>query len=107
MKCHYYCQSNAGKLVLFIINYHIAFNKFNCCSVPYSYVTASKVILLSRSLQKISARYVRSGGFRKPIMDMLEKMTKDMATRFHKVEFHHLLSEASALDPRFKKSLFR
>ncbi|KAI7811793.1 putative zinc finger BED domain-containing protein 1-like [Triplophysa rosa] len=46
-----------------------------------SYVTASKVILLSRSLQKISARYLRSGG---PIMDMLEKMNKDMATRFHK-----------------------
>lgn len=49
---------------------------------PYSYVTASKGILLSLSLQK------------------------DMATRFHKVEFHHLLSEASALDPRFKKRAF-
>nr|XP_055044282.1 zinc finger BED domain-containing protein 4-like [Misgurnus anguillicaudatus] len=71
-----------------------------------SYVTASKVILLSRSLQKICTRYLRSGGFRKPIIDMLETMTKDMATRFHKVEFHHLLSEASALDPRFKKRAF-
>lgn len=71
-----------------------------------SYVTASKVILLSRSLQKICTRYLRSGVFRKPIIDMLETMTKDMATRFHKVEFHHLLSEASALDPRFKKRAF-
>lgn len=72
----------------------------------YSYVTASKGILLSLSLQKISTSYLRSGGFRKPIMDMLETMNKDMATSFHKVEFHHLLSEASALDPRFKKRAF-
>ncbi|XP_067284076.1 zinc finger BED domain-containing protein 4-like [Pseudorasbora parva] len=72
-----------------------------------SYVTGSKVILLSRSLQKISTRYLRSGGFRKPIMETyLETMNKDMATRFHKVEFHHLLSEASALDPRLKKRAF-
>jgi hypothetical protein len=40
-------------------------------------------------------------------MDMLETMTKDMATRFHKVEFHHLFSEASALDPRLKKGPFQ
>jgi len=69
----------------------------------FVYVTASKVILLSWSVQKISTRYLRSGRFRKPIMDMLEAIIKDMATRFHKVEFHHLFSEASALDPIFKK----
>lgn len=39
-------------------------------------------------------------------MDMLETITKDMAIRFHKVENQHLLSEASALDPRLKKRAF-
>ncbi|KAI2646711.1 E3 SUMO-protein ligase ZBED1 [Labeo rohita] len=39
-------------------------------------------------------------------MDMLETVTTDMANRFHKVEFHLLLSEESALDPSFKKRAF-
>ncbi|KAJ8364987.1 hypothetical protein SKAU_G00138180 [Synaphobranchus kaupii] len=74
------------------------------------YVTASKVILLARGLQKLTAdrqRAAAAGNLRDPVRVLVDSISTQMAHRFHKIESHVLLSEAAALDPRFKKKAFQ
>ncbi|XP_065810939.1 zinc finger BED domain-containing protein 4-like [Labrus bergylta] len=72
------------------------------------YVTASKVILLARGLQKIASSHQRAAGnLSEPVRKLVDNICSQMSHRFHKIESHVLLSEAAALDPRFKKKAFR
>lgn len=70
------------------------------------YVTASKVILLARGLQKIAANMARDVNLTDPVRHMVDTICTQMSHRFHKIEAHVLLSEAAALDPRFKRKAF-
>ncbi|XP_061785007.1 E3 SUMO-protein ligase ZBED1-like [Nerophis lumbriciformis] len=70
------------------------------------YVTVSKVILLARGLQRIAANIQRGVNLMGPVKVMVYTICTQMAHRFHKIEAHVLLSEAAALDPRFKKKAF-
>lgn len=73
-------------------------------------MTASKVILLARGLQKLTAKCQRAasaGNLRDPVRVLVDSISTQMAHRFHKIESHVLLSEAAALDPRFKKKAFQ
>ncbi|XP_063050592.1 E3 SUMO-protein ligase ZBED1-like [Engraulis encrasicolus] len=71
------------------------------------YVTASKIILLARGLQRMTANHLRSNHFKENMtLDLLRALTDQMANRFLRMEYHTLLSESSILDPRFKKKAF-
>uniref|UniRef100_A0A3Q3FCW9 BED-type domain-containing protein n=1 Tax=Labrus bergylta TaxID=56723 RepID=A0A3Q3FCW9_9LABR len=77
-------------------------------SLSLRYVTASKVILLARGLQKIASSHQRAAGnLSEPVRKLVDNICSQMSHRFHKIESHVLLSEAAALDPRFKKKAFR
>lgn len=70
-------------------------------------MTASKTILLARGLQRITANHLRANQVLKPMTRaLLTALNCDMAKIFHRIEYNILLSEASALDPRFKKRAF-
>ncbi|KAK0146632.1 Zinc finger MYM-type protein 1 [Merluccius polli] len=56
------------------------------------YVTASKISILVRGLQRLSASHLRTGRFKQPVVVS--------------IEFNSLLSESSILDPRFKRKTF-
>ena len=72
-----------------------------------SYVTASKIIILARGLQRVNANHLRSGCFKQPVVvSLLTALNAEMAKRFHRIEFNALLSESSILDPRFKRKSF-
>ncbi|XP_062403782.1 E3 SUMO-protein ligase ZBED1-like [Sardina pilchardus] len=72
-----------------------------------SYVTASKVILLARGLQKITASRIRSGCFNQPVVqELLSGLNAEMSKRFRRIEFNNFLAESSMLDPRFKRKAF-
>ncbi|CAK6969319.1 zinc finger BED domain-containing protein 1-like [Scomber scombrus] len=72
-----------------------------------SYVTASKIIILARGLQRLTANYLRTGRFKQPlVVSLLSTLNAEMAKSFHRIEFHTLLSESSILDPRFKRKAF-
>ncbi|KAL7393741.1 hypothetical protein ABVT39_015421 [Epinephelus coioides] len=70
------------------------------------YVTASKVILLARGLQKITSNLQRAGNLTDSVKLLVGTICQQMSHRFHKIESHTLLSEAAALDPRVKKKAF-
>ena len=69
-------------------------------------MTASKVILMTRGLQKIVARNQRNPSIHKPVKDLVDSLMTEMLKRFSKVEFTEKLAEATCLDPRFKKQAF-
>uniref|UniRef100_A0A3Q3FFT6 BED-type domain-containing protein n=1 Tax=Labrus bergylta TaxID=56723 RepID=A0A3Q3FFT6_9LABR len=71
-------------------------------------ISASKVILLARGLQKIASSHQRAAGnLSEPVRKLVDNICSQMSHQFHKIESHVLLSEAAALDPRFKKKAFR
>ncbi|KAL7380893.1 hypothetical protein ABVT39_025664 [Epinephelus coioides] len=70
------------------------------------YVTASKVILLARGLQKITSNIRQAGNLTDSVEILVGTICQQMSHRFHKTESHALLLEAAALDPRFKKKAF-
>ncbi|KAK7175602.1 hypothetical protein R3I93_002511 [Phoxinus phoxinus] len=71
------------------------------------FVTASKVILIARDLQKVVQR-LRGAVFKHaPVLSMMCSLAEEMQNRFHNIEQVRLLSEATLLDPRFKQRAFR
>ncbi|XP_028296828.1 zinc finger BED domain-containing protein 4-like [Gouania willdenowi] len=70
------------------------------------FVTASKVILMARGLQRIVARHQRSPSVHEPIKKLVDSLMSEMQKRFSKVEHIEKLADATCLDPRFKKQAF-
>ena len=68
-------------------------------------MTASKVILMVKGLQRIVANLSRQGQSTSK-SDLLGKMQSEFEGRFSRVEDSHLLAEATIIDPRFKKAAF-
>ncbi|XP_049929648.1 uncharacterized protein LOC126408235 isoform X2 [Epinephelus moara] len=62
-----------------------------------SYMTASKVILLAKGLQRATTQAAK---------DMVNSLCSNMSARFHRMESTHILADAAALDPRFKTMAF-
>ncbi|XP_049813602.1 E3 SUMO-protein ligase ZBED1-like [Schistocerca nitens] len=65
-------------------------------------VTASKDILLSRSLKKWCCRFVNNTEIHVDVQQMAEKLAEDLKRRFRNIEENSIFAEATALDPRFK-----
>ncbi|XP_053548615.1 zinc finger BED domain-containing protein 4-like [Bombina bombina] len=70
------------------------------------YVTASKVILMARGLQKAVLRSRGAWSTHVPVIAMLEEFKEQMQNHFHQIEHFRLLAEATLLDPRFKQRAF-
>ncbi|XP_053556003.1 zinc finger BED domain-containing protein 4-like [Bombina bombina] len=70
------------------------------------YVTASKVILIVRGLQKVVQRSRAAVSTHGPVIAMVEAFKEQMQRRFHQIEHFRLLAEATLLDPRFKQRAF-
>ena len=67
-------------------------------------MTASKIIILARGLQRVIANHLRTGRFKRPlVVSLITALNAEMAKRFHRIEFNSLLWESSILDPRFKR----
>ncbi|XP_037875893.1 E3 SUMO-protein ligase ZBED1 [Bombyx mori] len=68
------------------------------------YVTASKVIvyckLINKQIEKCTEETLA------PIQELIKSLALQMTQRFHDIESNVLLSEATILDPRFKKNGF-
>ncbi|KAK7162496.1 hypothetical protein R3I93_006724 [Phoxinus phoxinus] len=72
-----------------------------------SYVTASKMILLCKGLQRITANRQREANVTTgQVIELMDTLCSSMDRKFHKMEYNHVLSETAALDPRFKKLAF-
>ena len=70
-------------------------------------MTASKVILLAKGLQRVTERHLRSNQFSQTEVEaMLRVLNNELAHRFHRLEQEAHLAEAALLDPRFKKRAF-
>ncbi|XP_047120336.1 E3 SUMO-protein ligase ZBED1-like [Schistocerca piceifrons] len=65
-------------------------------------VTASKVILLSRSLKKWCCKFVNNTEIHVDVQQMAEKLAEDLKRRFRNIEKNSIIAEATSLDPRFK-----
>ncbi|KAG7453376.1 extracellular calcium-sensing receptor-like, partial [Solea senegalensis] len=70
------------------------------------FVTASKVILIARGLQRIVARHQRNPSIHEPVQKLVDSLMAEMHKRFSKVEQIENLADATCLDPRFKKQAF-
>ncbi|TRY82490.1 hypothetical protein DNTS_029966 [Danionella cerebrum] len=70
------------------------------------FVTASKVILMTRGLQRIVARFQRNPSRFDPIKKLVDFLMLEMMKRFGRVEHNEKLADATCLDPRFKKQGF-
>lgn len=69
-------------------------------------MTASKVILMARGLQRIVARHQRNPSIHEPVQKLVDSLMAEMQKRFSKVEQIEKLADATCLDPRFKKQAF-
>lgn len=69
-------------------------------------VTLSKVIYYSRALMRSCKNIHQEPNHPLEIYSMLSKMTEQMSKRFFKIEENNLISEATVLDPRFKRQGF-
>ena len=69
-------------------------------------MTASKVILMARGLQRIVARNQRNPSIHEPVKNLVDSLMTEMLKRFSKVEYIEKLADATCLDPRFKKQAF-
>ncbi|XP_019744386.1 zinc finger BED domain-containing protein 4-like [Hippocampus comes] len=70
-----------------------------------SYVTASKVLILCKGLQKVTAEHqtrVTTG----KVKELVDALCVSMDRKFHRMEWNTVLSETTILDPRFKKLAF-
>ncbi|KAA0719764.1 hypothetical protein E1301_Tti022229 [Triplophysa tibetana] len=70
------------------------------------FVTASKVILMIRGLQRIVTRYQRNPSSSDHVKKLVDSLMLEMTKRFGKVEHIQKLADATCLDPRFKKQAF-
>ncbi|XP_040278901.1 E3 SUMO-protein ligase ZBED1-like isoform X2 [Bufo bufo] len=70
------------------------------------YVTASKVILMARGLQKAVQRLRGAISNYGPVSEMINALTDEMQKRFYQIEHIQQLAEATLLDPRFKRRAF-
>ncbi|KAI4895513.1 hypothetical protein NFI96_017091, partial [Prochilodus magdalenae] len=97
-----HCSSNQQQ------HHHWSSSSFCCHTTRRNgrYVTASKVILLARGLQKITSNVRRAVNLTDSVELLVVTICQQMSHRFHKIESHALLSEAAALDPKFKKKAF-
>ncbi|KAJ8333425.1 hypothetical protein SKAU_G00414330 [Synaphobranchus kaupii] len=72
-----------------------------------SYVTASKMLLLCKGLQRITAHHQREAtATTGQVRELVNTLCASMERKFHRMEYNHVLSETTALDPRFKKLAF-
>ena len=69
-------------------------------------MTASKVILMARGLQRIVANHQRNPSINEPVQKLVDSLMAEMQKRFSKVEQIEKLAEATCLDPRIKKQAF-
>ncbi|KAI2655051.1 Zinc finger BED domain-containing protein 4 [Labeo rohita] len=70
------------------------------------FVTVSKVILMTRGLQRIVARFQRNPSKFDPVKKLVDSLMSEMTKRFGRVEHNEKLADATCLDPRFKKQAF-
>ncbi|XP_075204231.1 uncharacterized protein LOC142310598 [Anomaloglossus baeobatrachus] len=71
-----------------------------------SYVTASKMLLLCRGLQRVTANQ-RDGAINtEKVKELVAALCASMERKFQRMEFNTILSETTLLDPRFKKLTF-
>ncbi|KAI7814943.1 putative zinc finger BED domain-containing protein 1-like [Triplophysa rosa] len=73
---------------------------------PLKFVTASKVILMTRGFQRIVTRYQRNPSSSVPVKKIVDSLMLEMTKRFGKVEHIEKLADDTCLDPRFKKQAF-
>ncbi|KAI4900017.1 hypothetical protein NFI96_023279 [Prochilodus magdalenae] len=70
-----------------------------------SYVTASKMLILCKALQRVTAEHqtrVTTG----EVKELVDALCASMERKIHRMEYHTVLSETTILDPRFKKLAF-
>uniref|UniRef100_A0A1A8EZV8 HAT C-terminal dimerisation domain-containing protein n=2 Tax=Nothobranchius korthausae TaxID=1143690 RepID=A0A1A8EZV8_9TELE len=70
-----------------------------------SYVTASKMLILCKGLQRVTAEHqtrVTTGS----VKELVDTLCRSMERTFHRMEYNTVLSETTILDPRFKKLAF-
>ncbi|RXN32920.1 zinc finger BED domain-containing 1-like protein [Labeo rohita] len=70
------------------------------------FVTVSKVILMTRGLQRIVARFQRNPSKFDPVKKLVDSLMSEMTKRFGRVEHNEKLADATCLDPRFKNQAF-
>ncbi|XP_077155210.1 E3 SUMO-protein ligase ZBED1-like [Ranitomeya variabilis] len=72
-----------------------------------SYVTASKMLLLCKGLQRLTANHQRDGGINtEKVKELVAALCASMDRKFQRMEYNTILSETTVLDPRFKKTAF-
>ncbi|KAK9528362.1 hypothetical protein VZT92_012530 [Zoarces viviparus] len=70
-----------------------------------SYVTASKMLIQCKGLQRVTAEHqtrVTTG----KVTELVAALCASMDRKFHRIEYNTVLSESTILDPRFKKLAF-
>ncbi|KAI4818229.1 hypothetical protein KUCAC02_011581 [Chaenocephalus aceratus] len=70
-----------------------------------SYVTSSKMLLLCRGLQKITA-YNQTQVTKRKVTELVTALSTSMDRKFHRMEYNTVLLESTILDPRFKRLAF-
>lgn len=73
----------------------------------FSFVTASKMIILCRGLQTATAQHIAMGTVAsEKIVEMVNALSASMERKFHRMEYNSVFAESAMLDPRFKKLAF-
>ncbi|XP_056269527.1 zinc finger BED domain-containing protein 4-like [Pseudoliparis swirei] len=70
-----------------------------------SYVTASKMLILCKGVQRVTAEHqtrVTTG----KVTELVAALYASMDRKFHRIEYNPILSESTVLNPRFKKLAF-
>ncbi|XP_048826335.1 E3 SUMO-protein ligase ZBED1-like isoform X1 [Brienomyrus brachyistius] len=70
-----------------------------------SYLTASKVIVLARGLQRATADF-RQNTTTAAAQGVIDSLCASMSSRFHRIHANHILADTAALNPRFKRMAF-
>ncbi|XP_037389052.1 E3 SUMO-protein ligase ZBED1-like [Pygocentrus nattereri] len=69
------------------------------------YVTASKMLILCRGLQRVTAEH-QSRVTTESMKELVNSLCSSMDKKFHRMEYNTILSETTILDPCFKKVAF-
>ena len=73
----------------------------------FSFVTASKMIILCRGLQTATTQHIAMGTVAsEKIVEMVNALSASMERKFHRMEYNSVFAESAILDPRFKKLAF-
>ncbi|XP_073341911.1 E3 SUMO-protein ligase ZBED1-like [Pagrus major] len=70
-----------------------------------SYVIASKILILCKGLQRVTAEH-QTRVITGKVTELVAALCASMDRNFHRIEYDSILSETSMLDPRFKKLAF-